>query len=860
MSYQDSISFNARMAITKERWLRIMNNYFTDLLDIKSGEGVYYPSEDKYIMYDVNQKTLFAINDKDQIAYYEQAYTDIIHDRNVKLYIPGKKREMSNLTIIMVDLFNLTPTYCFTHEDVEVSEHYMPFFGYNKHAITSLVGTEKYCFVLYNRIRMMFPDVFERVIFVDKMDPKLEEIQLIDAMFDASYALVQKVENKPDEEVDIVEVLNEGIQHDGEEYVTNSEYESSINEDVNSDDIIELVEYKNEMINKMDTNQMDMPKIENMKNMMSALRSKIWKIQPKKFLNATSKMNNYIMLKKNKERVVNATQLKFEEIYNHLCEKFNVTAIGNALDMCSLPGGSVCHMLKLGYDHVYSHIFRDQSYNSNSTKMFDQHVESGVVTIVNPDNDGDLTNHKNIIDIIKNIKTNKIDINFIFADGAFGDGELPREVENDDIIHGEILLATGILSFNGTLVLKIFDMYLENGVKKMMYLSSIFDKLDIFEPEYSGRCSEEKYLICYKLNNHNDPVKTSENLNYIYDMLSQSSISLAERYSHFYDVHLDDKEEDDNQTFNSNSSTLDEDESVTFIEYLKKSFSDNEIYPEVEIVLNMKSACLAKVAINNGLYYVSNRAFSLIAFGDARFFIICKNQKKVSRVLMKAIPWCDIKEIEYDFTTRINESVDKVMTKKSELITATSGVERMVKTLNIRSQRNQIETSMTKKDFEDYDQCVKSNKVHGVDSYLKFSIQGIIYPCGKHSNHLCSISLYSLGKFKRGQEPNNDFFSYCSCGNVYANETLKFLCGKSLHAMNDLVLRDSGTLPINSRFQVDVDGRRKNNNKVTPFTNGNVGGFGMNERFKRRYKAKYMNKNNDDYDGDDDKSDIQHEN
>lgn len=825
MSYQDSYTFEQRLAVIKERWARMMDNYFIDLVEIREKSGFYYPENDQYVLY--RDQNLFCTTTDDEKKYYEKAFTDLSHSRKVLLYVPGMPRPTPDLDIILKDLFNLEPNYYFTQEDQNVNEHHIPFFGYNRQMLINIVGMEKYVFVLYNRVRMVYPQIFERIIFVDKMDPKPEEIQLIEAMFDAYY------KNNVEIEEPILTQTSDEVDYSSDEEV-NEMYESSDDDDELIDG--EIMKDINYMTNINVTHVKD-ERFDNIKNVLLSLRQKIWKITPKKFSEINANMNDYIYQAKIKNKAINATQLKFMEITDHLYNYYGVGAKGLSLDLCSLPGGSAHHMLSLGYDHVYSHIYKKQYFNKNLTKTYYDHLDDGLITLINNNNDGDLTNVSHISQCVEWCRERNIAFNFIFADGAFGDGEQGREQENKNIIHGQIALSMSLLNYNGVFVIKVFDLYEEESLSTVMYLSQLFDEVMPYYPQYSGRCSEEKYLICYRYSKHYDEERALNNFQRAYDVMIENSQNLIERYYQYYGLC-------ENESQNGSVSMSSDDEHpVTFADYVHKCFIKRGIEIDIEMMLTLRSACLIKLFCHNNQYYLANRAFSLIAFGDAQFYIICKNLKRLDKTITRILPWCDIKEMDSNMSEVISDSINKVITKESELITAVSGIVKMVKTVNIRQKHGHVESSITQNDFEEYDMCVKSNKKNGINSYLKYSMQGLIFPCGKSSSHLCSISLYSLGKYKIGEmEDENDVFCYCTCGNVYVSKTYKFICEKSLHVMNDIKFKNTGTMPINNKFNKNLGAVPK---RATPFTTGSVGGslsIRMNTGIRKNKNSQHITK------------------
>ena len=111
------------------------------------------------------------------------------------------------------------------------------------------------------------------------------------------------------------------------------------------------------------------------------------------------------------------------------------------------------------------------------------------------DEKGDLYNHKNLLYCKQNFKNS---MNIITADGGF---DFSQDYNNQEknafrLIFTQVAYAITMQKFNGTFILKIFDI-LEKSTMQVLYLLSCFyENIIISKPYTSRNANSEKYIVC----------------------------------------------------------------------------------------------------------------------------------------------------------------------------------------------------------------------------------------------------------------------------------------------------------------------------------------------------------------------------
>jgi len=112
------------------------------------------------------------------------------------------------------------------------------------------------------------------------------------------------------------------------------------------------------------------------------------------------------------------------------------------------------------------------------------------------DNTGNLYNIDNILHLRTSLGANSMDI--ITADGGF---DFSADFNNQEeqsfrLILCELVAAILLQKQNGTLILKIFDMFNTNTLKMIQFLSNYYKNVYIVKPFTSRPANSERYLVC----------------------------------------------------------------------------------------------------------------------------------------------------------------------------------------------------------------------------------------------------------------------------------------------------------------------------------------------------------------------------
>ena len=120
---------------------------------------------------------------------------------------------------------------------------------------------------------------------------------------------------------------------------------------------------------------------------------------------------------------------------------------------------------------------------------------------------GDLLNKNNLLYCLNNYH-NSMDI--ITGDGGF-DFSLDfnkQEQKSMSLIFAQICFALAMQKFNGTFILKIFDIFTHASVDLLYILSNYYERVYIIKPNTSRAANSEKYVVCknYRLQNSHELV------------------------------------------------------------------------------------------------------------------------------------------------------------------------------------------------------------------------------------------------------------------------------------------------------------------------------------------------------------------
>ena len=93
-------------------------------------------------------------------------------------------------------------------------------------------------------------------------------------------------------------------------------------------------------------------------------------------------------------------------------------------------------------------------------------------------------------------------MNFISADGGFDFSSdfNHQEILAQNLIVAEVLYAISLQKYEGSFVLKIFDIFTKVTVDLLQLLCGVYDDVIIFKPSTSRIANSEKYVVCKRFN------------------------------------------------------------------------------------------------------------------------------------------------------------------------------------------------------------------------------------------------------------------------------------------------------------------------------------------------------------------------
>tara|TARA_Y100000389_G_scaffold201575_2_gene244611 strand:+ start:514 stop:1608 length:1095 start_codon:yes stop_codon:yes gene_type:complete len=112
------------------------------------------------------------------------------------------------------------------------------------------------------------------------------------------------------------------------------------------------------------------------------------------------------------------------------------------------------------------------------------------------DNTGNIYNHKNVENFIKNV--NGYFCHLVTADGGFDYSEdyNSQEISSYKLLYSEIFIALNIQKLNGSFVIKFFDLFTYKTIQLLYILYLCYSKVQIYKPSTSRLSNSEKYIIC----------------------------------------------------------------------------------------------------------------------------------------------------------------------------------------------------------------------------------------------------------------------------------------------------------------------------------------------------------------------------
>ena len=111
------------------------------------------------------------------------------------------------------------------------------------------------------------------------------------------------------------------------------------------------------------------------------------------------------------------------------------------------------------------------------------------------DNTGNLYSHKNYLYCVNKYSNS---MNIITADGGFDFSKDFQEQETSAtrLILTQILYAISLQKFNGSFILKVFDIFTNVTVEMIYLLSCFYKHVFISKPNTSRQANSEKYIVC----------------------------------------------------------------------------------------------------------------------------------------------------------------------------------------------------------------------------------------------------------------------------------------------------------------------------------------------------------------------------
>ncbi len=195
-----------------------------------------------------------------------------------------------------------------------------------------------------------------------------------------------------------------------------------------------------------------------------------------------------------------------------ICKSFNLLQDNpnflSSFHLAEGPGGfieAIAHLRNNANDTYYGMTLIDTNNHSvpgwkkaeNFIKKYPNVVlEKGV------SNDGNLFNQENFL-YCKNKYGNQM--NLVTADGGFDFSINYNEQENlaFRLIFTQIAYALILQKFNGSFILKIYDIFHKTTVEMLYLLNSFYQQVYITKPNTSRYANSEKYIVCKFFKFHN---------------------------------------------------------------------------------------------------------------------------------------------------------------------------------------------------------------------------------------------------------------------------------------------------------------------------------------------------------------------
>lgn len=183
---------------------------------------------------------------------------------------------------------------------------------------------------------------------------------------------------------------------------------------------------------------------------------------------------------------------------HEICNDYDIIDnINKCVCIAEGPGGFIQYLNdNKNVNDIYgiTLISKDKNIPTWSYKLYNK----SNIHLLDGDGTGDICKYDNIIYFINSIGKNTCDL--ITCDGGidYSNNFTNQENESYNFIYNEILLALNLQNQNGTLILKIFDIFNWNTINLIYLLYNVYDSITICKPYTSRNTNSEKYLICKK--------------------------------------------------------------------------------------------------------------------------------------------------------------------------------------------------------------------------------------------------------------------------------------------------------------------------------------------------------------------------
>jgi len=249
-----------------------------------------------------------------------------------------------------------------------------------------------------------------------------------------------------------------------------------------------------------------------------------------------------------KYKPLSRSYFKFIEISNIFKLLPDIFTPIKSFHLCEGPGGfieAIANLRMSKDDTYYGMTLVNTDENTPGWKKSSRFLKlnQNVKLEYGEDGTGNIINSKNFIHCYNTYK-NSFDI--LTGDGGFDFSVDFNNQENicNKLILGQILYAIAMQKYNGSFVLKIFDMFSKSTMEFVYFLSLFYNKVYIFKPQTSRHANSEKYIICknFKLISSVDYINI---FNYMIKQLEASGPTVyiqsvfKQNLPYFYTIKLD---------------------------------------------------------------------------------------------------------------------------------------------------------------------------------------------------------------------------------------------------------------------------------------------------------------------------------